>query len=164
MVNEENITTEQEENAFNEEQEVQEKQEKSDDLSFVELYEQSLQEVPTGQIVTGRVVQVNDDVIMIDVGYKTEGRLNINEVKDDEGNVTISEGDEIEVLVDRKKDDDLILSRDKAVKLRVWDDIIKAHDESCFITGKVVSRVKGGLAGLRRQLLPPRVDPTLYDL
>ncbi len=146
MVNEENITTEQEENAFNEEQEVQEKQEKSDDLSFVELYEQSLQEVPTGQIVTGRVVQVNDDVIMIDVGYKTEGRLNINEVKDDEGNVTISEGDEIEVLVDRKKDDDLILSRDKAVKLRVWDDIIKAHDESCFITGKVVSRVKGGLA------------------
>jgi len=146
MVNEENITTEQEEKAFNEEQEVQETEEKSDDLSFVELYEQSLQEVPTGQIVTGRVVQVNDDVIMIDVGYKTEGRLNINEVKDEEGNVTISEGDEIEVLVDRKKDDDLILSRDKAVKLRVWDDIIKAHDESCFITGKVVSRVKGGLA------------------
>ena len=62
MVNEENITTEQEEKAFNEEQEVQETEEKSDDLSFVELYEQSLQEVPTGQIVTGRVVQVNDDV------------------------------------------------------------------------------------------------------
>ncbi|MBN2284414.1 MAG: 30S ribosomal protein S1 [Deltaproteobacteria bacterium] len=145
MVNDDTKITEHEESTAGEQREVE--QEKStEDMNFVELYEQSLQEIPVGQIVTGRVVQINDDMIMVDVGYKTEGRLDINEVKNSDGKVDLSEGDEIEVLVDRRKDDDLILSRDKAVRIKAWDDIIKTYEAGKTITGTVVSRVKGGLS------------------
>lgn len=145
MVNEDTKITEHEETAAGGQKEV-EQEKNTEDMNFVELYEQSLQEIPVGQIITGRVVQINDDMVMVDVGYKTEGRLNINEVKNNDGEVTLSEGDEIEVLVDRRKDDDLILSRDKAVRIKAWDDIIKTYEAGKTITGTVVSRVKGGLS------------------
>ncbi len=144
MVNEDNLITEQKENE-SEEIKSQER-EQEEDVSFVELYEQSLQDVPTGKIVTGKIVQMNEDVIMVDVGYKTEGRLNINEFKDENGDITVSVGDEIEVLVDRKREDDLILSREKAVKVKIWDDVIHAHDSGGTVQGTVLKRVKGGLS------------------
>jgi small subunit ribosomal protein S1 len=147
MVNEDNLITQQEEKKENESEEVKSTiQEPEEDMSFVELYEKSLQDVATGKIVVGRIVQINDDVVMIDVGYKTEGRLNINECKDENGEVTVSIGDEIEVFVDRKREDDLILSREKASKLRVWDDIISAYNSDGTVEGTVVRRVKGGLS------------------
>ncbi|MEA3471179.1 MAG: 30S ribosomal protein S1, partial [Thermodesulfobacteriota bacterium] len=142
MVNEDNLITEQKENKS---EEIK-SQEKEEDLSFVELYEKSLQDVTTGKIVTGKIVQINEDIIMVDVGYKTEGRLNINEFKDENGDITVSVGDEIEVLVDRKREDDLILSREKAVKVKIWDDVIHAHDSGGTVQGTVVKRVKGGLS------------------
>ncbi|MCK9274037.1 MAG: 30S ribosomal protein S1 [Syntrophales bacterium] len=114
-------------------------------LTFDELFEQSLQEISTGKMVTGRVVEVNDDFVMVDVGYKTEGRINAVEFKDDTGEITCSVGDEIEVVVDRKTEEDLILSRDKAVRTRVWDDIVEAHEANELVTGTIIKKVKGGL-------------------
>ena len=145
MVNEGNLTTEPEREKVESIEEVT-LQSDEEDISFVELYEQSLQTVAIGKVVMGKVVQINDDAAMIDVGYKTEGRLYLNEVTDSDGNVTISVGDEIEVLVDRRKDAELILSKEKAARIKMWDDVIKIYEEKGIIPGTIVERVKGGLS------------------
>jgi small subunit ribosomal protein S1 len=147
MVNKDNLITEQEEQKENESEEIKsQEKEHEEDLSFVELYEKSLQDISTGKIVTGKIVQISEDTVMVDVGYKTEGRLNINEFKDENGETTVSVGDEIAVLVDRKREDELILSREKAVKVKIWDDVIHAHDSGSTVLGTVLKRVKGGLS------------------
>ncbi|TFG91663.1 MAG: S1 RNA-binding domain-containing protein, partial [Syntrophobacterales bacterium] len=128
MVNEGNLTTEPEKTEVESVEEVA-PQKEEDSMSFVELYEQSLQDVAIGKVVIGRIVQINEDVAMVDVGYKTEGRLSLREVTDSDGNITISVGDDIEVLVDGKKDAELILSKEKASRIKIWDDIVKAYDE-----------------------------------
>ncbi len=116
-------------------------------LGFKELYEQSLQNVQLGAVVTGKVVQINADNVMVDVGWKTEGYIPIRELKNDEGNLTVAVGDEIEILVDRRDGDgNLVLSRDKAAKIKIWDDVKKASEENAAIRGTVVERVKGGLS------------------
>ncbi|MEA1970656.1 MAG: S1 RNA-binding domain-containing protein, partial [Thermodesulfobacteriota bacterium] len=145
MVNEDNLTTEPEKKEVESVEEVT-LQKEEDDISFVELYEQSLQNVAIGKVVMGKVVQINDDAVMVDVGYKTEGRLYINEVTDSDGDVTISVGDEIEVLVDRRKDAELILSKEKAARIKMWDGVIKIYEEKGTIPGTIVERVKGGLS------------------
>lgn len=145
MVNEGNLTTEPEKKELENVEEV-EAQKEEDTMSFVELYEQSLQDVAIGKVVIGKIVQINDDAAMVDVGYKTEGRLYLSEVTDSEGNLTISVGDEVEVLVDRKKDAELILSKEKASRIKIWDDVIKAYEENGSIPGTIVQKVKGGLS------------------
>ncbi len=116
-------------------------------LGFKELYEQSLQNVQLGAVVTGKIVQINADTVMVDVGWKTEGYIPIRELKNDEGNLTVAVGDEIEILVDRRDGDgNLVLSRDKAAKIKVWDDVKKASEQNAAIRGTVVERVKGGLS------------------
>ncbi len=115
-------------------------------MSFVDLFEQSLQQVPYGEILTGRVVQINPDFIMVDVGYKTEGQVRTSEFTDREGNVGVAVGDDIEILVERRAEDSLILSRNKAIALRVWDDIKRIYEAKETISGKIVERVKGGFA------------------
>ncbi len=120
---------------------------KEDDVGFRELYEQSLQSVQLGQIVTGKVVQINSDVLMVDVGWKTEGYIPARELKDEEGNIPFAVGDELEVLVDRRDTDgNLVLSRDKAVKIKIWDDVKNACEHNIPVKGTVVERVKGGLS------------------
>ena len=118
----------------------------AESMSFVDLFEQSVQQVTYGEVLMGRVVQVNPDYIMVDVGYKTEGQVRTSEFTDREGNVSVSVGDDIEILVERRAEDALILSRTKALALRVWDEIKSIHDAGETIEGKIVERVKGGFA------------------
>ncbi|HPQ44808.1 MAG TPA: 30S ribosomal protein S1 [Syntrophales bacterium] len=145
MVNEDNLITEPEKKVIEDTEGVG-LQKEEEDISFVELYEQNLQDVAIGKVVLGKIVQINDDAAMVDVGYKTEGVLYLSEVTDSDGNITISVGDEIEVLVDRRKDAELILSKEKAARMKVWDDVIAVAEEKGTIKGKVVQRVKGGLS------------------
>jgi small subunit ribosomal protein S1 len=145
MVNEGNLTTEPEKKELESLKEV-DTQREEDGMSFVELYEQSLQDVAIGKVVMGKIVQINDDAAMVDVGYKTEGRLYLSEVTDSDGNITISVGDEIEVLVDRKKDAELILSKEKASRIKIWDDVVEAYEKGGTIPGTIVQKVKGGLS------------------
>jgi small subunit ribosomal protein S1 len=120
---------------------------KEEDVGFRELYEQSLQSVQLGQVVRGKVVQINSDVLMVDVGWKTEGYIPARELKDEDGNISLAVGDELEVLVDRRDTDgNLVLSRDKAVKIKVWDDVKNACEHNIPVKGTVVERVKGGLS------------------
>ncbi|MBM4315207.1 MAG: 30S ribosomal protein S1, partial [Deltaproteobacteria bacterium] len=122
-------------------------QEKEESEGFKELYEQSLQSVQMGGVLSGKVVQINADSVMVDVGWKTEGYIPARELRDDQGNISIRVGDEIEVLVDRRdQDGNLILSRDKAAKIKIWDDVKSACEKNTPINGTVVERVKGGLS------------------
>lgn len=118
-----------------------------EDIGFKELYEQSLQNVQLGAVVTGKVVQINADTVMVDVGWKTEGYIPTRELRDLRGDVNVSVGDELEVLVDRRDSDgNLVLSRDKAAKIKIWDDVKNACEQHTPIKGTVIARVKGGLS------------------
>jgi len=120
---------------------------KEENVGFRELYEQSLQSVQMGGVLTGRVVQINADTIMVDVGWKTEGYIPARELRDEQGNITVGVGDEIEILVDRRdQDGNLVLSRDKAAKIKIWDDVKSACEQNTPVKGTVVERVKGGLS------------------
>ena len=121
--------------------------EKEESYDFKELYEQSLQSVQLGSVLIGRIVQINTDTVMVDVGWKTEGYIPYRELIDEKGTMPFNVGDEIEVLVDRRdQDGTLVLSRDKAAKIKIWDDVKIACEQSTPLTGTVIERVKGGLS------------------
>ena len=120
---------------------------KEQDYCFKELYEQSLQDVRFGEVVPGKIVQIATDVAMVDVGWKTEGYIPLRELRDETGNLAYAVGDGIEVFIDRKDEEgNLILSRDKATKIRVWDEIKNAFEKKEALKGTVKERVKGGLS------------------
>ena len=122
-------------------------QPKEDDMGFKELYEQSLNQLQYGDIAKGKVVQIKDDMVMVDVGWKTEGFIPAEELKDAQGNIHISVGDDIEVFIDKRDSDgNLILSKNKAAKLKIWDEIKNVCENNISIKGTVVEKVKGGLS------------------
>ena len=118
-----------------------------DDVGFKELYEQSLDQIQYGDITTGKVVQINADTVMVDVGWKTEGFIPAKELSDAQGNINVSIGDDIVVFVDKRDSEgNLILSREKAAKLKIWDEIKNVCENNIAIKGKVIEKVKGGLS------------------
>ncbi len=120
---------------------------KEQDFCFKDLYEQSLQNVQFGEIVTGKIVQITNDLAMVDVGWKTEGYIPIRELRDENGHIGFAIGEDVEVFIDRKDEEgNLVLSRDKAAKIRVWDDIKTACEQNMPIKGTIKERVKGGLS------------------
>ena len=120
---------------------------REEDMGFRELYEQSLQTLQLGEVVEGKVIQINPDMIMVDVGWKTEGYIPAKELRDEQGNISIAVGDRVEVFVDRRDGDgNLVLSKDKAARLKIWDDVKYACENSTTMKGVVVERVKGGLS------------------
>lgn len=126
---------------------IQSSQPKEEDMGFRELYEQSLNQLQYGDVARGKVVQIKDDMVMVDVGWKTEGFIPIGELKDAQGNINISVGDDIEVFIDKRDSEgNMILSKDKASKLKIWDEIKNACENNIPIKGTVVEKVKGGLS------------------
>ncbi len=122
-------------------------QSQDEDFGFKELYEQSLNQIQYGDIATGKVVQINPDTVMVDVGWKTEGFIPARELRDADGNMNIAVGDDIVVFIDKRDSEgNLILSREKAAKLKVWDEIKSVCENNSTIKGKVVEKVKGGLS------------------
>jgi len=116
--------------------------------SMHDLYEQSFRNIQEGEVIRGRIVQVSDDFVMVDIGYKSEGQISIHEFKDELGKVQAGIGDEIDVLLEFHDDDDgtIHLSKEKAAKIKVWDDISRIYSEDGMIEGKIIAKVKGGLA------------------
>ncbi|MFQ5743582.1 MAG: 30S ribosomal protein S1 [Acidobacteriota bacterium] len=131
--------------------------------SMMQLIDQSLQELVEGDVVTGRVLEVSDDEVIIDIGYKSEGILNADEFRDQDGTLLVAPGDSVEVLLVRREDQEgnVVVSREKAEKMKVWGKIEDAYRSDQIITGAVVDRVKGGLAvniGVRAFLPGSQVD------
>jgi small subunit ribosomal protein S1 len=150
---EENKTDQEQENAVKEEDTQQQQDEIEDELIDAEtdleaLYEETLDKrVSTGSVVMGTVVQIGTEHIMIDIGRKNDGQARIQEFIDDKGSINVSVGDEVEVLVESINPVKGIirLSKEKARRIKVWDDIFKAYQDNGFLKGRVVERIKGGL-------------------
>lgn len=137
---------------------------KKDEMSFADLFEQSISnEVREGEIVRGTIVAVQRDHVIVDIGFKSEGMVKIDEFPLVNGERVVKAGDEINVLVESKEGDTglAMLSKEKADRMRIWDDIAKAAEEDATVEGVIVSRVKGGLSvdiGVKAFLPGSQVD------
>ncbi|HEX9734419.1 MAG TPA: 30S ribosomal protein S1 [Thermoanaerobaculia bacterium] len=127
------------------------------------LYDESMRHLEEGEIVRGRVVEITASEVVVDVGYKSEGLIPIEEFVDSSGEVHVAIGDDVEVLLEKTEDVEghVLLSKGKAERMRVWQDIETAYKDGKIITGRVVDRIKGGLTvdvGLRAFLPGSLVD------
>ncbi|MBW7956565.1 MAG: S1 RNA-binding domain-containing protein [Deltaproteobacteria bacterium] len=113
---------------------------------FEELFESRLKELQEGDITKGRVVQITQDSVMIDIGYKSEGQVPLREFLDKDGQPTIKVGDEVAVLIERREDENGIvrLSKAKADHFKVWDRIVEACEKGEPMEGTISQRIKGG--------------------
>ena len=117
-----------------------------DPTEFEKLYDQSLKSFKSGTVVRGRVLQVRSGVVMLDLGYKSDGIIPADQFTEEELQA-LKPGDELEVLLEAAEDanGNLLLSREKAKKLQVWDDINKAYQTGEPVKGRVLTAIKGGL-------------------
>jgi small subunit ribosomal protein S1 len=113
---------------------------------FEQLYDQSLKSFKSGTVVRGRVLQVRSGVVMLDLGYKSDGIIPVEQFTEDELKA-LKPGDELDVLLEAAEDmnGNLLLSRDKAKKLQVWEDLNRAYQTGTPVKGRVLSVIKGGL-------------------
>ena len=119
--------------------------------SFASLFEASIQSGDfgkEGEIVQGTVVAVHRDNVIIDIGGKSEGIIAVSEFTDAQGQATVKPGDRIDVYIESRENDDglVTLSKEKADKMKVWDEISSACDADELIEGTISQRVKGGLS------------------
>jgi small subunit ribosomal protein S1 len=131
--------------------------------TFAALFEESIRSVKEGEVVRGKVLSIDEDHIQIDIGFKSEGLVQAWEFMDEDGTILISVGDEVDVLLEESEDESgrIVLSKEKADRLKVWDDISKAYKADEPVEGTVISRVKGGLAvdiGVKAFLPGSQVD------
>ena len=111
-----------------------------------ELYETSLRNLQEGNVLTGQVIDINADSVIIDVGLKSEGRASLGEFLDKSGEPTVKIGDEVEVMIVGKelKDGLLTLSKQRVDGVKIWQRLEKALEEGTPVEGSVISEVKGG--------------------
>ena len=113
---------------------------------FAAMFEESLRTVKPGGVVKGRVVGITATHVLIDVGYKSEGQTPIQEFTDREGNLQVKVGDEVDVYFDSSEGENggIVLSRQRAENMKVWEDIEKSFNEGTGIEGRIIGKVKGG--------------------
>jgi small subunit ribosomal protein S1 len=114
--------------------------------AMLDQYEQEQAAYQEGSVVRGTVVGVNDRMVVIDFGFKSEGAVPIEEFME-EGELTVKRGDEVEVLIKSMESQEgvPILSRADAVRMRAWDDLEQAYRDGVPVKGRIMERVKGGL-------------------
>jgi small subunit ribosomal protein S1 len=116
--------------------------------SFAELFEQSLanQRIRPGMILTGLIIDVTDDVVIVNVGLKSEAVIPLEQFKNERGEVEVKAGDQVEVALDSVEDGtgETRLSREKAKRARTWTRLEEAFNKSEIVTGVITGRVKGG--------------------
>ena len=120
--------------------------EEMEGMDLSEMVEESLKGVQQGEVLQGMVMMISKEHVVIDVGYKSEGQIPIREFLDNEGNITVKVGDSVDVLLERLETEDggILLSKEKAAEVKVWDDIRNAYNENKALKGKIIARVRGG--------------------
>jgi small subunit ribosomal protein S1 len=115
---------------------------------LMEMYEESIKRFREGEVVNGRIIAVDKDYVLVDIGYKSEGQIRIQEFRDENGQINANLNDEIEVMVEYWDDEEerVILSKEKAAKVKVWDAIKTCYDDNGTIEGVITNRVKGGFS------------------
>jgi len=134
-----------------------------------ELIEENFRELKEGSIVKGTILEIKPQIVLVDIGYKSEGAIPTSEFEDEE----IEVGDEIEVLLEKLENDEgmVVLSKEKAAHKQNWDKIVAVFHEGGLVRGKIKSVVKGGLMvnvgveaflpGSQIDIIPPK-DLTEY--
>ncbi len=130
---------------------------------LLELYKSSFRNITEGEVIEGTVLKVSASEVIVDVGYKSEGIISIAEFLDENGEVTVQPGDAVDVLLERTEDREghIVLSREKAEKMKIWDDVEKAYTDRRVVIGRVIERIKGGVAvdiGVRAFLPGSQID------
>ncbi len=131
-------------------------------LEMERYFETSLRKFKEGEIITGNVLGISKGLVTLDVGFKSEGVVNLDEFPESERR-GLQVGDVVEVFLERSEDNDgiVVLSKEKADKIKVWDQLVKAYDDQQVITGVVVAKAKGGLTvdiGLKAFLPGSQID------
>ncbi|MDZ7579407.1 MAG: 30S ribosomal protein S1 [Deltaproteobacteria bacterium] len=116
--------------------------------TMMDMYEESFKRFAEGEVVTGRIISVDKDHVLVDIGYKSEGQIRIHEFRDEKGNINAQIGDKVEVMVEWWDDEEerVVLSKEKAQNVKVWEEIKKSYDDEGIIEGVITSRVKGGFS------------------
>ena len=133
------------------------------DTDFAALFEQSVQTFKEHHIVKGKVIAIQKDFVTVDIGYKSEGQIPYSEFLDEAGQPKVAIGDEIEVFLEAVEDADgvVVLSKEKAEKLRIWESVGRIFESGGMVSGVIASRIKGGLSvdiGIKAFLPGSQVD------
>ncbi len=135
----------------------------ADPESFAELFEKTSRTIKEGEVVQGTVLGIDGEHVHVDVGFKSEGLIPLWELMADDGRVLVKPGDRVDVLIEETEDADgrITLSKEKADRLKIWDDISRAFEADEAVEGIIVARVKGGLSvdiGVKAFLPGSQVD------
>ncbi|MEK7367816.1 MAG: S1 RNA-binding domain-containing protein, partial [candidate division NC10 bacterium] len=128
------------------------------------IYDQTFKDIAEGEIVRGRVVEVTADAVLIDIGYKSEGSVPLKEFPTPQGEVAVKVGDLVDVYLESKEDSEglIVLSREKAEKIKIWEQISRVYEQGGAVNGTIVGKTKGGLmvdiGGVRAFLPGSQVD------
>lgn len=112
-------------------------------LAFSKLYSESFRDVKEGELIKGRIVRIQSDNVIVDVGFKSEGSIPKNEF----GEVELKVGQEVEVVLESVEDQEgnLVLSKARADFLRIWEKVVRAYETGEILQGKITRRIKGGM-------------------
>jgi small subunit ribosomal protein S1 len=135
-----------------------------DEESFAELFESSVTLIKQGEVVTGTVLRVDPEYVLVDIGYKSEGLIPTWEFANRAGMANIELGEKVAVMVEEAENEDgvVILSKEKADRVRIWERLSEAHEADAVVEGVITGRVKGGLSvnmeGIKAFLPGSQVD------
>ncbi|HKY60425.1 MAG TPA: 30S ribosomal protein S1 [Gemmatimonadota bacterium] len=112
--------------------------------ALLDVYEESIQDIREGQIVTGHILRVDENVVVLDIGFKSEGAIPRDEFKDTE---SLEVGAEVDVFLENLEDQDgrVVLSKKKADFYKVWDKIRQAYETGEIVQGRLARKIKGGV-------------------
>lgn len=138
--------------------------EEIDETTLAAMYEETFRNFEEGTITQGRVVAIQKDRVIVDIGYKSEGMIPMNQFLPDEL-PTLAEGDLFQVYIEQREDSEgnLVLSKEKADKMKIWEELEISHNEEKEVQGKVISRIKGGMMvdiGVKAFLPGSQIDLT----
>ena len=133
------------------------------EVSFAELFDKGPNAVKEGELAKGTILSIDDDYVQVDIGFKSEGLVQAWEFMNEDGTMTVKVGDLVDVLVEDVEDEDgrIVLSKEKAERLKIWDQISAAYENDEAVEGTMIARVKGGLSvdiGVKAFLPGSQVD------
>lgn len=134
-----------------------------EEFDFEQQVTESLEKINEQNIVEGNVTKITKDFVTVDFGYKSEGQIPVQEFYNSDGELTVEVGDSTEIYLERFEDEagQVVVSKEKAKKLRVWEEVGKVYSEDGIVSGTISARIKGGLSvdiGIKAFLPGSQVD------
>jgi small subunit ribosomal protein S1 len=135
----------------------------NDFKTLLAAYEGRTQRFSEGEVVKGKIIAFSGSGVVVDVGFKSEGIIPLEQFLDERGRHSIKVGDVVDVFLEQTEDSSgyVVLSREKAERMKIWDEIEKAYRDGTVVKGRVIERIKGGLAvdiGVRAFLPGSQID------